>query len=55
MTVSGGGVTVRATMPAAARDALVTGLWDGTGLLLADFDEVRATADALPYVGGFGR
>jgi 3-isopropylmalate/(R)-2-methylmalate dehydratase small subunit len=55
MTVSGGGVTVKATMPAAARDALVTGLWDGTGLLLADFDRVRATANALPYVGGFGR
>ena len=42
-------------MPAAARDALVTGLWDGTGLLLEDFDQVRATADRLPYVGGFAR
>jgi 3-isopropylmalate/(R)-2-methylmalate dehydratase small subunit len=55
MTVSGGGVTVEATMPAAARDALTTGLWDGTGLLLADFDHVRATADRLPYIGGFAR
>jgi 3-isopropylmalate/(R)-2-methylmalate dehydratase small subunit len=55
MRVSGGGVTVQATMPTAARDALVTGLWDGTGLLLADFDQVRATADRLPYVGGFAR
>jgi hypothetical protein len=39
-------------MPPAAHDALVTGLWDGTGLLLADFDQVRATADRLPYVTG---
>jgi 3-isopropylmalate/(R)-2-methylmalate dehydratase small subunit len=54
LTVSGGGLTVRATMPAAARDALTTGLWDGTGMLLADFDEVKATADRLPYVSGFG-
>jgi len=54
MTVSAGDLTVNGTMPTAARDALVTGLWDGTGLLLADYDEVRATADRLPYVGGFG-
>jgi 3-isopropylmalate/(R)-2-methylmalate dehydratase small subunit len=53
MTVSGGGVTVKATMPAAARDALTTGLWDGTGLLLADFEQVKATADRLPYIAGF--
>ena len=53
MTVTAGDVTVGATMPAAARDALVTGLWDGTGLLLADFDQVRAAADRLPYVTGF--
>jgi 3-isopropylmalate/(R)-2-methylmalate dehydratase small subunit len=53
MTVSGGGVTVKAAMPAAARDALTTGLWDGTGLLLADFDRVRATADRLPYIRAF--
>jgi 3-isopropylmalate/(R)-2-methylmalate dehydratase small subunit len=55
MTVSGGDVSVNATMPAAARDALVTGLWDGTGLLLAEFDAVRATAERLPYVRGFAR
>ncbi len=54
MTVTGGGATVRATMPAAARDALTTGLWDGTGLLLADFDAVKATAERLPYISGFG-
>jgi len=50
--VTAGAIDVRATMPPAAHDALVTGLWDGTGMLLADFDDVRATAERLPYVSG---
>jgi 3-isopropylmalate/(R)-2-methylmalate dehydratase small subunit len=54
LTVQAGDVRARAAMPAAAHDALVNGLWDGTGLLLADFDEVRAHADRLPYVTGRG-
>ena len=36
----------------AAHEALVSGLWDGTGLLLADFDQVRALSETLPYVTG---
>ena len=40
-------------LPAAARDALVTGRWDGLGLLLEDFDDVRTTAASLPYLRGF--
>ena len=52
LTVTAGAVEARATMPAAAHDALVNGLWDGTGLLLADFDRVRALAETLPYVTG---
>jgi 3-isopropylmalate/(R)-2-methylmalate dehydratase small subunit len=40
-------------LPPAARDALVTGRWDGLGLLLQDFDEVRRAAAALPYLRGF--
>ncbi len=40
-------------MPAAVRDSLLTGQWDATGLLLADFDDVRRVADSLPYAGGF--
>jgi 3-isopropylmalate/(R)-2-methylmalate dehydratase small subunit len=52
LSVTAGSVRAGATMPPAAHDALVTGLWDGTGLLLADFDQVRATADRLPYVTG---
>ncbi len=38
---------------ASAREALLTGTWEATVLLTADFDQVRATAARLPYVGGF--
>ena len=40
-------------LPGNARDALVTGAWDTTGLLLARYDEVDAVAARLPYVAGF--
>jgi 3-isopropylmalate/(R)-2-methylmalate dehydratase small subunit len=52
LRVTAGAIDVGATMAPAAHDALVTGLWDGTGMLLADFDDVRATAERLPYVSG---
>jgi 3-isopropylmalate/(R)-2-methylmalate dehydratase small subunit len=52
LRVSAGGTEIPATMPPSAHEALITGLWDGTGLLLADFDQVRALADRLPYVTG---
>jgi 3-isopropylmalate/(R)-2-methylmalate dehydratase small subunit len=41
------------TLPAHARDALVNGTWDTTGLLLERYEEVNAVADKLPYVAGF--
>lgn len=41
------------TMPEPARQALVSGAWDGTQMLLANYDEVLATASRLPYVRGF--
>jgi 3-isopropylmalate/(R)-2-methylmalate dehydratase small subunit len=52
LRVSAGKISVAATMPPSAHEALITGLWDGTGLLLADFDQVRALAETLPYVTG---
>lgn len=52
MQVTAGSLRVAARMPDAARDALTSGLWDGTGMLLENFDEVRRTAEALPYVTG---
>jgi 3-isopropylmalate/(R)-2-methylmalate dehydratase small subunit len=43
------------TLPQKVRDALVTGAWDTTGLLLDRYEEVDATAARLPYVSGFAR
>jgi 3-isopropylmalate/(R)-2-methylmalate dehydratase small subunit len=53
LTISVGELTVRATMPKSAHEALVTGAWDATGMLLAGFEEVQAVAARLPYVRGF--
>jgi 3-isopropylmalate/(R)-2-methylmalate dehydratase small subunit len=41
------------TMPPKIREAFATGAWDTTGMLLDDFDEVKATAKRLPYATGF--
>ena len=41
------------SIPAAARDALVSGTWDTTGLLLDRYGEVDAVAARLPYISGF--
>ena len=40
-------------VPDAVREALLTGQWDATALLLDDFDTVRAVSARLPYVAGF--
>ena len=47
------GRTYQALIPAGAREAFTAGTWDATGLLLDDFDRVRAVAKSLPYVSGF--
>lgn len=36
-----------------ARDALLNGTWDATGMLLDDFDVVRGVAERVPYIRGF--
>jgi 3-isopropylmalate/(R)-2-methylmalate dehydratase small subunit len=41
------------SIPAAARDALVSGTWDTTGLLLERYGDVDAVAAKLPYISGF--
>jgi len=43
----------RVQLPAAVRDAFVSGTWDTTGLLLERFEDVRAVAERLPYLTGF--
>jgi 3-isopropylmalate/(R)-2-methylmalate dehydratase small subunit len=55
MTVEGPSLRVPAQMPTTARDALTSGLWDGTGLLLEDFAAVRAVAARLPYIRNFAK
>jgi 3-isopropylmalate/(R)-2-methylmalate dehydratase small subunit len=52
-SIEAAGRTVRLGMPAPVRDSLLTGQWDATGLLLADFDDVRRIAASLPYATGF--
>ena len=53
MTVSAGSRTLKASMPVNAREALTSGAWDGTGLLLQDYEQVRQTAAKLPYLHQF--
>jgi hypothetical protein len=40
-------------VPQAFREAFLSGQWNPTSMLLAQFDAVRAVADRLPYVNGF--
>jgi len=40
------------SMPESARQALISGAWDATGILLADYEAVRRVAASLPYVTG---
>ena len=47
------GPSVDFTMPEPARHALLSGAWDGTGVLLEDYGVVTATASRLPYLTGF--
>jgi 3-isopropylmalate/(R)-2-methylmalate dehydratase small subunit len=51
--VTAADVNVEFTLPEPSRQALVSGAWDGTGMLLADYDAVTATASRLPYITGF--
>ena len=52
-TVKAGELTVHAQIPPAVRDAFVSGQWNPTAMLLDNYDEVKAVAARLPYVGGF--
>ena len=48
-----GSIVARASMPASAREAFLSGTWDATALLTADYDVVRRAAARLPYIAGF--
>ena len=49
-TVSAGGRTFAFSVPEGAREAFLSGRWDSLGLLLEEFDAVRAVAARLPAV-----
>jgi 3-isopropylmalate/(R)-2-methylmalate dehydratase small subunit len=51
--ITAGSIRMAGTIPPGLRDAFVSGQWNPTAMLLDRFDEVRAVADALPYVSGF--
>jgi 3-isopropylmalate/(R)-2-methylmalate dehydratase small subunit len=53
MTVTGAERVVAVTLPAAAREAFISGSWDATGLLLDRYDEVEGVAAKLPYMSGW--
>jgi 3-isopropylmalate/(R)-2-methylmalate dehydratase small subunit len=53
-TVEANGFRCVVDLPSKVRDALVTGAWDTTGLLLDRYEEVDAAAARLPYIDGFG-
>jgi 3-isopropylmalate/(R)-2-methylmalate dehydratase small subunit len=52
-TLEAGGRVIPIALGPATREALLTGLWDATGMLLGRYDEVEAVADRLPYLRGF--
>ena len=47
------GVHVDIDVPDSHRNALTTGAWDSTSLLLANMDQVARTAEGLPYTTRF--
>lgn len=52
-TIEWGDAVVTMTLPAAVREAFLSGQWDATGLLLDRYDEVEAVGQRLPYIRGF--
>ncbi|MGH9163847.1 MAG: 3-isopropylmalate dehydratase small subunit [Vicinamibacteraceae bacterium] len=53
LVLTAGERAVALRMSPAAQEALVSGAWDATGLLLENPEQVKATAARLPYVSGF--
>ena len=51
--VTAGDLRIAAALPAALRDAFLTGQWNPTAMLLDRFDAVRAVSEKLPYIAGF--
>ena len=52
-TIEAAGRQVTVGIEGSVRDALLTGTWDATGMLVDDFDVVRGVASRIPYIRGF--
>jgi 3-isopropylmalate/(R)-2-methylmalate dehydratase small subunit len=52
-TLDAGDLHAAISIPPNVRDALVTGAWDTTGLLMDHYEQVDAASKRLPYVSGF--
>lgn len=52
-TLAAGEATFPVQMPENARQAFLSGHWDGTSMLLDRFEAVEELAKRLPYVAGF--
>ena len=52
-TCDADGLTVSLSIPPHVRNALMTGAWDTTGLLMDRYEEVNAISSRLPYLSGF--
>jgi len=53
--ITAGPLRAPAALPAALQEAFVSGQWSPTAMLLDTFNEVRAVAERLPYLNGFGK
>ncbi|OGP47461.1 MAG: hypothetical protein A2X89_08050 [Deltaproteobacteria bacterium GWD2_55_8] len=52
-TLSYGERQVRFDIPDTYRNALITGFWDSTSMLLSNLNKVKKIAAGLPYMTGF--
>jgi 3-isopropylmalate/(R)-2-methylmalate dehydratase small subunit len=51
--VTAGSLKISVTLPPALRDGFLSGQWNPTAMLLADFEEVRRVSARQPYISGF--
>ncbi len=51
--LTAGDLSFTILLPAVAREALLSGHWDATALLVDRYDDVEAVAARLPYITGF--
>jgi 3-isopropylmalate/(R)-2-methylmalate dehydratase small subunit len=52
-TLAAANLKVSVDIGASVRDALLSGTWDATGMLVDDFGVVRGVASRIPYIRGF--